>query len=122
MRTVDENGFLVDEECEDYSDCKYYELTEMEEKEMTREEAKRVLEFDLDHTYNDESKEALRIAIKALELLETGLLKDCESCKALEPCDAVSRKAVENILPRFRFKDINAYREAKAELDNLPSV
>ena len=36
-------------------------------REMTREEAKRVLEFDLDHTYNDESKEALRMAIKALE-------------------------------------------------------
>ena len=34
---------------------------------MTREEAKRVLEFDLDHTHNNESKEALRIAIKALE-------------------------------------------------------
>lgn len=36
-------------------------------REMTREEAKRVLEFDLDHTYNDESKEALRMAIKVLE-------------------------------------------------------
>lgn len=34
---------------------------------MTREEAKRVLEFDLDHTHNDESKIALRMAIKALE-------------------------------------------------------
>ena len=30
MRTVDENGFLVDEEDEDYSDCEYYELTEEE--------------------------------------------------------------------------------------------
>ena len=34
---------------------------------MTREEAKRVLEFDLDHKHNNESKEALRMAIKALE-------------------------------------------------------
>ena len=34
---------------------------------MTREETKRVLEFDLDHTHNNESKEALRMAIKALE-------------------------------------------------------
>lgn len=34
---------------------------------MTKEEAKRVLEFDLDHTHNNESKEALRMAIKALE-------------------------------------------------------
>ena len=34
---------------------------------MTREEAKRILEFDLDHIHNDESKAALRIAVKALE-------------------------------------------------------
>ena len=34
---------------------------------MTREEAKRVLEFDLDHTYNNESKEALRMAIEVLK-------------------------------------------------------
>ena len=45
---------------------------------MTREEAKRILEFDLDHIHNDESKAALRIAIKALEQ---------------EPCeDAISRQ------------------------------
>lgn len=41
---------------------------------MTREEAKRILEFDLDHTYNNESKEALRIAIKALEQ------EPCDDC------------------------------------------
>ena len=34
---------------------------------MTREQAKRVLEFNLDHTHNNESKKALRMAIKALE-------------------------------------------------------
>lgn len=34
---------------------------------MTRKEAKRVLEFDLDHTYNAESKEALRVVIELLE-------------------------------------------------------
>jgi hypothetical protein len=51
-------------------------------REMTRKEAKRVLEVDLDHTYNDESKEALRMAIKALEQ---------------EPCeDAISRQAALN--------------------------
>lgn len=37
---------------------------------MTREEAKRVLEFDLAHTHNNESKEALRMAIKALEVAD----------------------------------------------------
>ena len=34
---------------------------------MTREQAKRVLEFNLDHTHNNESKKALRMAIKALK-------------------------------------------------------
>ena len=70
---------------------------------MTREEAKRVLEFDLDHTYNDESKEALRMAIKALEQ---------------EPCeDAISRQAVFNIIEKEQFKG-----DAIAEIEKLPSV
>ena len=34
---------------------------------MTREEALRGLEFILDHSYNDETKEIIRFAIKALE-------------------------------------------------------
>ena len=34
---------------------------------MTREEAITVLEFDLDQKHNSKSKEALRMAIKALE-------------------------------------------------------
>lgn len=47
---------------------------------MTSEEAKRILEFDLDHTYNDESKEAFEMAIRYMEAWQKVLddLEDCE--------------------------------------------
>ena len=52
--------------------------------------------------------QAFDMAIKALEQ---------EFCE-----DAVNRKDVINILPRFRFRDMNTYLEARNELDKLPSV
>ena len=65
---------------------------------MTREEALEILKQpdrigvniikanDEEATrYNAESLEALDMAIKALELMKTGLLKDCESCREQQP-------------------------------------
>lgn len=100
--------------------------------EMTNEEAKRVLEFDLDHTYNDESKEALRIAIKALETIPK--YKDAygkgwiDGAKAsyehLKMCeeeqetsgDLISRQAVNDLISKFIIeihteggRDLNAH-------------
>lgn len=43
----------------------------------------------------DEDIKAFDMAIRALEIIQTGLLKDCESCRAELPCtDAISRQEV----------------------------
>lgn len=58
------------------------------------------------HGIDNDMKEALDIAIKALELTQTGLLKDCESCRAENPnkCeDAVSRLAVKEQMIKYGF-------------------
>ena len=72
---------------------------------MTREEAKRILEFDLDHIHNDESKAALRIAIKALEQ---------------EPCDdAISRQAACDAILKYKSITSNPDSYDKAFDDGL---
>ena len=78
---------------------------------MTREQAKRVLEFNLDHTHNNESKKALRMAIKALKQhLEQ---QTCE--------DAVSREAVLDIFAN-NADAVRPYSKTWEEVKDLPSV
>ena len=108
---------------------------------MTREEAKRVLEFDLDHTHNNESKEALRMAIKALEqepcdvFDEYGNYKYPSDVELTEPntatsvpCeDAISRQAVSEAISRISLckcntNEIDAVDECLRAVKYLPPV
>ena len=90
---------------------------------MTREEAieniKTVVKHSIDDGYDSAVVDACKMAIEALKADVT----EINVGKIQEPCgDCVSRAAIKDIMPRWRFKDEQAWRIADAEIDKLQSV